>query len=127
MNLSTPALIFSFLLTSIFLQPVDYIEAYVKSRKIGVMVVLGGSITVCTLFIGSFLTNFGYQIKTFSDKIQKIDLKQFKDKSLIIKGCSNKSVPEDAYVQLIIKLQPVVKSLFYGEACSSVPLFKKKK
>ena len=67
------------------------------------------------------------EIQLFSDKIQKIDLKQFKDKSLIIKGCSNKSVPEDAYVQLIIKLQPVVKSLFYGEACSSVPLFKKKK
>ena len=67
------------------------------------------------------------EIQLFSDKIQKIDLKQFKDKSLIIKGCSDKSVPEDAYVQLIIKLQPIVKSLFYGEACSSVPLFKKKK
>ena len=67
------------------------------------------------------------EIQLFSDKIKNIDLKPFKDKSVIIKGCSDKTVPEDAYVQLITKLQPVVKSLFYGEACSSVPLFKKKK
>ena len=67
------------------------------------------------------------EIQLFSDKIKNIDPKSFKDKSVIIKGCSDKTVPEDAYVQLINKLQPVVKSLFYGEACSSVPLFKKKK
>ena len=54
-----------------FLQPVDYIEGYVKSRTIGVVVVLGASMTVFILFIGSFLTNFGYQIRTFTDKIQK--------------------------------------------------------
>ena len=67
------------------------------------------------------------EIQLFSDEIQNIDLKAFKDKTVIIKGCSDKTVPEDAYVQLITKLQPVVKSLFYGEACSSVPLFKKTK
>lgn len=67
------------------------------------------------------------EIQLFSEEIQNIDLKPFKDKSVIIKGCSDKTVPEDAYVQLITKLQPVVKSMFYGEACSSVPLFKKKK
>ena len=66
-------------------------------------------------------------IKKMLDKIKNIDPKSFKDKSVIIKGCSDKTVPEDAYVQLISKIQPVVKSLFYGEACSSVPLFKKKK
>jgi hypothetical protein len=44
---------------------------------------------------------------------------------VIIKGCSNKPVPENAYMLLIAKLQPVVKSLMYGEACSSVPLYKK--
>ena len=63
----------------------------------------------------------------FTEEIQKIDISSFKDKAVIIKGCSDKKVPEDSYVQLISRLQPVVKSLFYGEACSSVPLFKKKK
>ena len=64
-------LVFSFLLTSIFLQSVDYIEGYLKSRVVGVITVLGISITVTILFIGSFFTSFGIQIKTFSNKIQK--------------------------------------------------------
>ena len=67
------------------------------------------------------------EVQLFTEEIQLLDLSQYKDQPLIIKGCSEKKVPQDAYVQLIAKLQPVVKSLFYGEACSSVPLFKKKK
>lgn len=67
------------------------------------------------------------EVQLFSEEIQLLDVTPFKDKSVIIKGCSDKTVPQDAYVQLIAKLQPIVKSLFYGEACSSVPLYKKKK
>ena len=63
----------------------------------------------------------------FTEEIKKINVSSFKDKAVIIKACTDKKVPEDSYVQLISRLQPVVKSLFYGEACSSVPLFKKKK
>jgi len=61
----------------------------------------------------------------FEHIIVKIDTEQFKDKPVIIKGCSNKPIPETAYIRLIEKLQPVVKSLFFGEACSTVPLYKK--
>ena len=64
-------LIFSFLLTSVFLQSVDYLEGYIKSRTLGVVVVLGLSVSVAILFIGSFINNLGIQIKTFSNKIQK--------------------------------------------------------
>ena len=67
------------------------------------------------------------EVQLFSEEIQLLDVTPFKDKPIIIKGCSDKTVPQDAYVQLIAKLQPIVKSLFYGEACSSVPLYKKKK
>jgi hypothetical protein len=67
------------------------------------------------------------EVQLFAEEIQLLDISQYKDQPLIIKGCSDKTVPQDAYVQLIAKLQPVVKSLFYGEACSSVPLYKKKK
>jgi hypothetical protein len=67
------------------------------------------------------------EVQLFSEEIQLLDVTPFKDKPVIIKGCSDKTVPQDAYVQLIAKLQPIVKSLFYGEACSSVPLYKKKK
>ena len=67
------------------------------------------------------------ELQLFLEEIQLLDLSPFIDKPVIIKGCSEKMVPDDAYIQLIAKLQPVVKSLFYGEACSSVPLYKKKK
>ena len=63
----------------------------------------------------------------YTEIISKMDLSNLKDKPVIIKGCSHKPVPENAYLLLIEKLQPLVKSLLYGEACSSVPLFKKKK
>ena len=53
------------------MQSVDYIEGYVQSRVIGVIAVLGISITIAVLFMGSFLTSLGIQIKTFSNKIQK--------------------------------------------------------
>ena len=57
--------------------------------------------------------------------LKSIDLKELKDKFVIVKGCSRVPVPESAYVELCALLQPVVKSLSYGEACSKVPLFKR--
>jgi hypothetical protein len=66
------------------------------------------------------------EISNFSKIIEDLDVSNYTDKLIIIKGCSNKPIPENAYLQLIQKLQPLVKSLMYGEACSSVPLFKRK-
>jgi hypothetical protein len=61
----------------------------------------------------------------FYSVIEHFSLDKFKDKPVIIKGCANKPIPETAYTQLIEKLQPVAKSIMFGEACSTVPLFKK--
>ena len=58
--------------------------------------------------------------------LDKLDYSEFKDKPVIIKGCSNKPVPENAYIMALTKMQQVAKSVMYGEACSAVPLFKKK-
>lgn len=62
----------------------------------------------------------------YQDIIQNFDTSSFKDKSIIIKGCSKKPVPSSAYVMITGKLKPIAKSIMYGEACSSVPLFKRK-
>ena len=62
----------------------------------------------------------------FQAIIEDLDISDFKDKPVIIKGCSNKPVPPNAYLWATIKLQTVAKSIMYGEACSSVPLFKRK-
>lgn len=58
--------------------------------------------------------------------IENLDTEQFKGKPIIIKGCSNKPVPANAYILLSQKLKPIAQSIMYGEACSAVPLFKKK-
>ena len=57
--------------------------------------------------------------------IYKLDLSSFKDKSIIIKGCSKKSIPKSSYSFLIDRLQPIAKKIMFCEACSSVPIFKK--
>lgn len=59
--------------------------------------------------------------------IANLELDYCANKPVIIKGCSNKPVPQNAYLFLIDKLQPIAKSIMYGEACSSVPLYKKNK
>lgn len=59
--------------------------------------------------------------------LDQLDVAEFTDKPVIIKGCSNKPVPENAYLMAVTKIQEVAKSVMYGEACSSVPLFKRKK
>ena len=58
--------------------------------------------------------------------IANLELDYCANKPVIIKGCSNKPVPQNAYLFLIDKLYPIAKSILYGEACSSVPLYKKK-
>lgn len=62
----------------------------------------------------------------YQDIINSLDVSAYADKPIIIKGCSNKPVPQNAYIMLSNKLKPLAKSIMYGEACSSVPLFKKK-
>ena len=51
----------------------------------------------------------------------------YKNKPVIIKGCTNKKFKKYFYSLLIDKIQPVAKSIMFGEACSSVPIFKAKK
>lgn len=62
----------------------------------------------------------------FIDALSKVDFSPYQNKPVILKGCSRKPVPDAAYIMAMEKLQPVAKSIMYGEACSSVPLYKKK-
>lgn len=61
----------------------------------------------------------------FEEVIRNLSAKDYKDLPVIIKGCSEKNIPQTAYTLLIAKLLPEVRSLMYGEACSNVPLYKK--
>ena len=63
----------------------------------------------------------------FQEIIANLDTDTYKDKPVIIKGCSDKPIPETAQVQLIEKLLPTARTIMFGEACSTVPLYKRKK
>lgn len=57
--------------------------------------------------------------------IAKLNMEDFKNQRVIVKGCGDRKIPEAAFVQIAEQLTKVVRSLMYGEACSSVPVFKK--
>jgi len=65
--------------------------------------------------------------KLFLNNIEKINPIKFKNKKVIIKGCSQISIQETLYVAITKKLKNHVASLMFGEACSAVPIYKKKK
>lgn len=62
----------------------------------------------------------------YMQALARLDLAQFADKRVVVKGCGERPVPAAAYAEIARLLQPQVKSLMYGEPCSTVPLFKKK-
>ena len=63
----------------------------------------------------------------FQQILSKIDVEEFRDKKIVIKGCGDLPIPEYAYVELTRLLRPVVTTMMYGEPCSTVPLYKKRK
>ncbi len=57
--------------------------------------------------------------------VDKMDLSELEDRRVIVKGCSDKHIDNSFYVGLTTLLQPVVKSLMFGEPCSTVPVYRK--
>jgi hypothetical protein len=62
----------------------------------------------------------------FSKALAKIDLKAFEGERVVVKGCADIDLPVSAYVEITNLLSPVVKSIMYGEPCSTVPIYKRK-
>ena len=58
--------------------------------------------------------------------IHQINAEEFKDKRVVIKGCGENPIPEEAYLEITNLLLPVAKSIMYGEPCSTVPVYKNK-
>jgi len=59
-------------------------------------------------------------------RIEAIDINEFRDKKVVIKGCGNLPIGEFAYMEITKRLRPVSKSIMYGEPCSTVPIYKRK-
>ena len=56
--------------------------------------------------------------------IHKYDYSELRGKRILVKGCTDAYIPENAYIELVEQLKPLAKSLMFGEACSNVPIFK---
>lgn len=81
-----------------------------------------------TPFVEKVIIGTFDQLETaiYQDIINNLDVTAYKDKPVIIKGCANKPIPDNAYTMMTAKLHSVAKSVMYGEACSAVPLYKKR-
>ena len=88
------------------------------------------------MLITSYLNNIASEIhfgtkeevfqKKFSENIDSFDASEFEGKKIIVKGCGQIPLTEALYIAITKKLQNTVNSLMFGEACSAVPVFKKK-
>ena len=63
----------------------------------------------------------------FLDQLRHIDPAQYQDQRIVVKGCGDLPIGPDAYLEITRILQPVAKSIMYGEPCSTVPIYKKPK
>lgn len=63
------------------------------------------------------------EIELYAQQLAQLPLADYEDKRIVVKGCGE--VPTAAFVQLVNVLQPVVKSILFGEPCSTVPVYKK--
>jgi hypothetical protein len=60
------------------------------------------------------------------ENINTLNINEYNDQRVVIKGCGDTPIGESAYIAITQKLRPVVKSIMYGEPCSTVPVYKKK-
>lgn len=61
----------------------------------------------------------------FLKNLASIDMNEYADKRVVIKGCGETPIAEYVYMEITKLLRPVVKSIMYGEPCSTVPVYKK--
>jgi hypothetical protein len=57
--------------------------------------------------------------------INAIDVNEFTNQRVVIKGCGETPIADYVYMEITKKLRPVVKSIMYGEPCSTVPVYKR--
>lgn len=66
------------------------------------------------------------RLRLMLDRINSLDVQPYAGQRVVVKGCGDTPIPDEAYAAITFRLRPVVKSLMYGEPCSTVPIFKQK-
>lgn len=61
----------------------------------------------------------------FKQEFEKIDFEELRDRPIVVKGCGDLAISNTIYTEITRLLKPLVKSIMYGEPCSTVPVYKK--
>ncbi len=76
-----------------------------------------------TIDITDFLDKGILREKSFRDKIASMNWEQYRDQKVILKGCGDIPIPTWAYLIIATHLAPYAKRIFWGEPCSTVPIY----
>ena len=76
------------------------------------------------IFIGS---EENFIERMIEAELDKVDFAAYQDQKIVIKGCSDRPLPPSLYGQITGRLMPYAQSIMYGEPCSTVPIFKRKR
>ena len=108
----------------------DFIESYVYIHNSADSIVplwayflITAKLTEVTKKI-VFGTREDLEVLLMHNAVKTYDFSEMTGKRVLVKGCSDQSIPENAYIELVEQLKPLVKALMFGEACSNVPIFK---
>lgn len=133
-----------FLFRELLLREKDFREAmkgfeWEQYRAVYVAVVCSSDAIVpmwAYMLIGSYLEGIAagftfagadaYRKELLLRNIEHLDIQPYVDGRIIIKGCGDEEIPPAAFLAITGKLQPVVKTLMYGEPCSTVPVYKRR-
>ncbi len=72
-------------------------------------------------------TNQELESELYRDIFNSYDWQHFQGSKVVIKGCSKIKIPNYVYGEVTRRLAPIAKLIMFGEACSSVPVYKKPK
>tara|TARA_Y100000590_G_C15742941_1_gene1020931 strand:- start:5664 stop:5909 length:246 start_codon:yes stop_codon:yes gene_type:complete len=75
--------------------------------------------------LDDFLDNQILKEKSFREKIENTDWDKYSNKKILIKGCSQATIPTWAYMIIASKLTKHAKSIYYGEQCSAIKIYSK--
>lgn len=76
-----------------------------------------------TIDITDFLEEGILKEKSFREKISSINWEQYRDQKIILKGCGHIPIPTWAYLIIATQLAPYAKRIFWGEPCSTIPIY----
>ena len=76
-----------------------------------------------TIYLDNFITDGILKEKIFRQLVSEIEWSNYKDKRVLIKGCTSVPVPTWAYLIITAQLSQYAKHILYGEPCATVKIF----